>query len=88
MTRSEIRKYYPEEALQVVDWDEIGDYNGYQGASKYSLDIAARKEITGQAYWEGGNLQDEAMPLEANKEVTVTESWLRVDRDGDGIAEL
>jgi hypothetical protein len=26
--------------------------------------------------------------LEANSEVTVTESWLRVDRDGDGIAEL
>ena len=27
-------------------------------------------------------------PLEANKPVTVTESWLNVDRDGDGIAEL
>ena len=26
--------------------------------------------------------------LEANREITVIECWLKVDRDGDGIAEL
>ena len=33
-------------------------------------------------------MQQELTPLEANIEVSVTECWMHVDRDGDGIAEL
>ena len=43
--------------------------------------------MTGQEYWQGSVEQD-LFPLEANRQVTVTECWMRVDRDGDGIAEL
>ena len=86
MTRSEIRKYYPEMADNIDAWDELGD-ESWVGASKYSQDIAARKQVTGQEYYQG-SIQQQAIPLEANKEVIVTECWLRVDRDGDGIAEL
>ena len=53
------------------------------GNARYSEDIAARKYVTGQEYWQGSVSQD-LYPLEANREVTVTECWLRVDRDGDG----
>jgi hypothetical protein len=86
MTRSEIRKYYPEMADNIDAWDELGD-ESWVGASKYSQDIAARKQVTGQEYYQG-SIHQHAIPLEANKEVIVTECWLRVDRDGDGIAEL
>lgn len=86
MTRSEIRKYYPEMADNIDAWDELGD-ESWVGASKYSQDIAARKQVTGQEYYQG-SVQHQAVPLEANKEVIVTECWIRVDRDGDGIAEL
>jgi hypothetical protein len=86
MTRSEIRKYYPEASAEITDWDELYGDN-WIGSSKYSEDIAARKEITGQEYWQGSNMYD-AEPLEANKNLAVTESWVHVDRDGDGIAEL
>lgn len=86
MTRSEIRKYYPEASAEITDWDELYGDN-WVGSSKYSEDIAARKEITGQEYWQGSNMYD-AEPLEANKNLAVTESWVHVDRDGDGIAEL
>lgn len=86
MTRSEIRKFYPEMADNIDAWDELGD-ESWVGASKYSQDIAARKQVTGQEYYQG-SIQQQAIPLEANKEVIVTECWLRVDRDGDGIAEL
>ena len=57
------------------------------GNARYSEDVAARKFVTGQEYWQGSVSQD-LFPLEANREVTVTECWIRVDRDGDGIAEL
>lgn len=87
MTRSEIRKYWPDVEIEVDQWDEIGDTQGWIGASKYSQDVAARKLVTGQEYYQGSTQQD-TMPLEANREVTITECWLRVDRDGDGIAEL
>ena len=86
MTRSEIRKYYPEASAEITDWDELYSDN-WVGSSKYSEDIAARKEITGQEYWQGSNMYD-VEPLEANKNLAVTESWVHVDRDGDGIAEL
>ena len=87
MTRSEIRKVWPDVADAVEDWDELGNQESWLGNSRYSEDIAARKYVTGQEYWQGSVSQD-LFPLEANREVTVTECWIRVDRDGDGIAEL
>ena len=86
MTRSEIRKYYPDMADNIDEWDELGD-DSWVGNTKYSQDIAARKQITGQEYYQG-SMQQDILPLEANREVVVTECWMHVDRDGDGIAEL
>lgn len=85
MTRSEIRQYYPD---ADIDFDMIGDggYNAMQ-ASAYSEDVAARKLVTGQEYHDSA-LTHEQEDLEANKSMTVTECWVNVDRDGDGIAEL
>ena len=87
MTRSEIRKYYPEQAADIDSWDDLDDDDSWLGTMKYAEDVAARKEVTGQDYYQGSNSY-ETIPTEANREVTVTESWIRVDRDGDGIAEL
>ena len=87
MTRSEIRKQWPEVADNIKDWDELGSDEQWLGNARYSEDIAARKFVTGQEYWQGSVSQD-LFPLEANREVTVTECWIHVDRDGDGIAEL
>ena len=87
MTRSEIRKVWPDVAKNIEDWDELGSQEQWLGNARYSEDIAARKFVTGQEYWQGSVSQD-LFPLEANREVTVTECWIRVDRDGDGIAEL
>ena len=87
MTRSEIRKMWPDVAADIDDWDELGDDENWLGNARYSEDIAARKLVTGQEYWQGSVSQD-LFPLEANRQITVSECWLRVDRDGDGIAEL
>ena len=73
----------PEVAANIEDWDELGDK---QWNTDYTEEAAARKHITGQEYWQGSN-EMETLPLEANRQITVTESWLRVDRDGDGISE-
>ena len=87
-TRSEMRKMWPEvsDSLSEDDWNDLGS-NDWNGNTRYSEDVAARKLITGQEYWQGSTNLD-LTPLEANREVTVTECWLKVDRDGDGIAEL
>jgi len=89
MTRSEIRQYYPEwgENITEEEWDSLTNNYEWMGSGQYSQDVAARKEITGQRYWQGYKGKD-GYDLEANQEVTLTESWLRIDRDGDGIAEL
>ena len=87
MTRSEIRKVWPDVADNIEDWDELGSDEQWLGNARYSEDIAARKFVTGQEYWQGSVSQD-LFPLEANRQVTVTECWISVDRDGDGIAEL
>ena len=87
MTRSELRKSWPDIADKITDWDELGHDENWLGNARYSEDVAARKYVTGQEYWQGSVSQD-LFPLEANREITVTECWLRVDRDGDGIAEL
>ena len=91
MTRSEIRKQWPDVAKKLDanpdDWNELGHNEQWLGNSRYSEDIAARKFVTGQEYWQG-SVSEDLFPLEANREVTVTECWIKVDRDGDGIAEL
>ena len=89
MTRSEIRQYYPDwgESITEQEWDSLTNNYEWMGSGQYSQDVAARKEITGQRYWQGYKGKD-GYDLEANQEVTLTESWLKVDRDGDGIAEL
>ena len=88
MSRSDIRKFWPHIADEIndEDWDEIGE-GGTNWSTAYTEEQAARKHVTGQEYWQGSNEQ-ELLPLEANREITITECWLRVDRDGDGIAEL
>jgi len=85
MTRSEVRKFFPDIAADI-DWDQIGD-GSYDWATKYTEEQAARKRLVGEEYWLGGNSR-ELFPSEANRQITVIECWLRVDRDGDGIAEL
>ena len=89
MTRSEIRKYWPEitEGWDVDDWNMLGSDDRWLGNARYSEDIAARKYVTGQEYWQG-SVSEDYYPLEANRQVTITECWMNVDRDGDGIAEL
>ena len=85
MTRSEIRKYYPD-VVDDIDFDNMHD-TSWLGSAKYSQDVAARKAVTGQEYWQG-SVEQHDVPLEANINVNVTECWIEVDRDGDGIAEL
>ena len=89
MTRSDLRKFYPEWAagLTEQEWQSLGSDEDWLGSGNYSEDVAARKEITGQRYWQGYEGKN-TYPAEASREVTLTESWIRVDRDGDGIAEL
>jgi hypothetical protein len=83
-SRSDIRKMFPDIAEKIEDWSELGDL---EWNTKYTEEMAARKHITGQEYWQGSNQQD-IYPTEANRTIVVTECWLRADRDGDGIAEL
>jgi len=85
MTRSEIRKIWGEKS-ENIDWDTLGD-GDVDWSTKYTEEQAARKRLVGQEYWQGSQSR-ELLPLEASREVTVIECWLRVDRDGDGIAEL
>ena len=87
MTRSEIRKNWPDIAEDITDWSELPSGADEWEQSRYSEDVAVRKRITGQEYWQGSRSQ-ELFPLEANRNVSVTECWMHVDRDGDGIAEL
>jgi len=83
MTRSEIRRWWPEIAAEISEdeWDEL---DGNDASVRWSVEQAARREVTGQNY----NMSGSDDMLEANREVTVTECWVSVDRDGDGIAEL
>lgn len=86
LSRSEIRKQWPDIAKKFNSDPELWNELNGQSINRYNVDVAARKLVTGQDYYQGGftNLDD----LEANREVVVTECWLNVDRDGDGIAEL
>mgnify|MGYP000147167127 CR=1 FL=1 len=84
MSRSDIRKMYPDIAESLEDWSALPTTS--EDHTVYSHDVAVRKRVTGQSYWQGMNDSDDA--LEANRNVAVTECWMEVDRDGDGIAEL
>jgi len=89
MSKSDMRKYYPEWANNLTEreWQELGNHDDWIKSGNYNQDVAARKEITGQRYWHKYEGKTN-YPAEANEEITLTESWIRVDRDGDGIAEL
>ena len=89
LTRSEIRKMWPDVADNIGEdeWDELGDDTTWDGNGSYAEDISARKLVTGQSYLQG-RMTDDITALEANREVTITECWINVDRDGDGVAEL
>ena len=87
MTRSEIRTRWPDIAKDIDDWSELPSGADEWEQSRYSEDVAVRKRVTGQEHWQGSRSQ-ELYPLEANRNVSVTECWMNVDRDGDGIAEL
>lgn len=90
MTRSEMRKYWPEiaETLTEEEWSELNNDETWLGGSSYTEEASARKMVTGQEYWKGSAAGGGAELLEASRPVTVTECWIHVDRDGDGIAEL
>lgn len=85
MTRSEIRKYYPKEA-ENINWDEVGD-GATNFLQKYNEERAVRKKLVGEEYYLVGRSREVDLD-EASRTCNVTESWLRCDRDGDGIAEL
>ena len=44
MTRSEIRKQWPDVADNVENWDELGHTEEWLGNSRYSEDIAGRRQ--------------------------------------------
>jgi len=85
MTRSEMRKFYPE-ATKGIDWAEVGD-GATNFLQKYNEERAVRKKLVGEEYYLVGRSREVDLD-EASRTVNVTESWLRLDRDGDGIAEL
>lgn len=85
VTRSELRKMFPRET-EGIEWDDIGE-GSTRWANKYIEEKAARKQLVGEEYWAGSTGKN-IYETEANRNVTITECWIRVDRDGDGIAEL
>ena len=81
MTRSEIRKQYPEQA-DSINWDSTDDR--YTFAQAINSERTARRTAVGLS-----NVSfDSNQTTEANQMASVLECWLRVDRDGDGISEL
>jgi hypothetical protein len=85
MTRSEVRKQYPEFA-DDINWDEVSpEGSGATFMTAMNTEATARRNSVGlSTIHRGGS----AVQLEANMPVSVVECWVRVDRDGDGIAEL
>lgn len=81
MTRSEIRKQYPEQA-DSIDWDSTDDR--YTFAQAINTERTARRTSVGLSNVSFNSNQT----TEANQVASVLECWLRVDRDGDGISEL
>jgi len=81
MTRSEIRKQYPEQA-NTIDWDSTDDRYTFMQAM--NTEKAARRTSVGLS----NTSYSTNHTTEANQVASVLECWLRVDRDGDGISEL
>ena len=81
MTRSEIRKQYPEQA-DTIDWDSTDDRYTFMQAM--NTEKAARRTSVGLS----NTSYSTNHTTEANQVASVLECWLRVDRDGDGISEL
>ena len=77
MTRSEIRKQYPEQA-DNIDWDSTDDRYTFMQA--INTEKAARRTSVGLSNTSYGT----SHTTEANQVASVLECWLRVDRDGDG----
>lgn len=81
VTRSELRKRYPDIFTKSFDdWSQLSD-----DTEAYDLDDATRKRATGQ---NDSSIFDTESILDANQLNTITECWLYVDRDGDGVSEL
>lgn len=81
ITRSELRMRYPEIFTKKFDeWDKLSNEQ-----EAYNLDDATRKKATAQ---NDSSIFETESILDANQLVTLTECWMKVDRDGDGIAEL
>ena len=81
MTRGEIRKQWPH---IEVDFGQVSSMG--VSTAMISQEEATRKMLTAvEAVYEG---HSKAVDTETNTEVEVTECWIRVDRDGDGISEL
>jgi len=81
MTRSDVRRTW---ADLDIDFNEIGEEATVR-SSDWSYESFARKDAAGITNWLTNNDDDED---EANISITVIECWIRIDRDGDGIAEL
>lgn len=82
MTRSEIRKQYPDHA-DSIDWDSTGN-DSHTFAQAINNEKAARRTSVGLSNTNFTQVQ----LTEANQLATVLECWISVDRDGDGISEL
>ena len=81
LTKSDLRMRFPKLFKPSFDrWDELS-----KEIEAYNLDEATRKQVTGQ---NDSNIFDTVSRLDANQSYTITECWIRVDRDGDGISEL
>ena len=50
-----MRKQWPDvvKDIQEEEWNELGPNEQWLGNARYSEDIAARKFVTGQEYWQG-----------------------------------
>jgi hypothetical protein len=80
MTRSDIRERWPDTA-DSIDWSVVEE-NSMMFASADSL---ARKRAIGSSLLLGSPEENQ---LEATQQAVVLRCWTRIDRDGDGVAEL
>ncbi len=81
LTKSELKKAYPD---ADIDWDDLGTVG--LTTKLISSEEATRKVLTAvQAAYSSKQL---AIDTEANIPIQHIECWMKIDRDGDGIAEL
>jgi hypothetical protein len=80
MTRSDIRERWPDTA-DSIDWSVVEENNMMFS----SADSLARKRAIGSSLLLGSPEENQ---LEATQQAVVLRCWTRVDRDGDGVAEL